>query len=50
MDSDSYKFLNCFKKEDIELTVVIRLCLKNNDEIKNTFFIENLLNIIDVMI
>ncbi|MFA5916775.1 MAG: hypothetical protein WC850_00890 [Candidatus Gracilibacteria bacterium] len=50
MDLDSYKLLQNFNSEDLEKTVVIRLCTKTEEDKKNKFFIDNLLNIVDVMI
>lgn len=50
MDDDSYKFLNNLAPEEIEITVVIRLCLTKKEDTQNNYFIENLLNIVDVMI
>ncbi len=50
MDIDSYNLLKNFDNEDLEKTVVIRLCVKNEEDKKNNFFIDNLLNIVDVMI
>ncbi len=50
MDLDSYKLLQNFDNEDLEKTVIIRLCTKNEEDKKNKFFIDNLLNIVDVMI
>ena len=50
MDLDSYKLLQNFSNEDLEKTVVIRLCTKTEEDKKNKFFIDNLLNIVDVMI
>lgn len=49
-DHDSYNFLKCLTKEDLELAVVIRVCIKDESDIENNYFIENLLNIVDVMI
>lgn len=49
-DQDSYNFLKCLTKEDLELAVVIRVCIKHESDMENNYFIENLLNIVDVMI
>ena len=50
MDDDSYKFLSNLTQEEIEITVIIRLCLASEEDTQNNYFIENLLNIVDVMI
>ncbi len=50
MDYDSHEFLSNLSKEDIDITVIIRLCLTNMKDKENNYFTENLLNIVDVMI
>lgn len=50
VDNDSYKFLRNLSKEDLETAVNIRICIENEKNLENNYFLENLLNIVDVMI
>lgn len=50
VDNDSYKFLKNLTKEDLETAVNIRICIENEKNLENNYFLENLLNIVDVMI
>lgn len=49
-DMASYKFLKLLNQEDYEITSVIRCCIKNSEERNNQFFVDNLVNIAEVMI
>lgn len=50
IDCSTYKILTNLEKEDTEKTVVISICVNSKDDKNNTIFIDNLLNIVDVMI
>lgn len=50
VDCSTYKILSNLEKKDIEKTVVIWICIKNQEDKYNPDFVENLLNIVDVMI
>gem|GEM_PF-4826743 len=46
----SYKFLKLLNQEDYEMTSVIRCCIKGSEERNNQFFVDNLVNIVEVML
>lgn len=49
-DMGSYKFLKLLSNDDYELTTIIRSCIKESEDRNNQFFVENLVNILDVVI
>lgn len=50
VDNNSYKFLKNLTKQDLETAVNIRICIESEENLENNYFLENLLNIVDVMI
>lgn len=50
IDNDSYKFLSFLNVEEMEKSVVIRVCIEIWTERNNNMFIDNLSNIIEIMI
>nr|MDD3719792.1 hypothetical protein [Candidatus Gracilibacteria bacterium] len=50
IDNDSYKFLSFLNVEEMEKSVVIRVCIEIGTERNNNMFIDNLSNIIEIMI
>lgn len=49
-DMASYKFLKFLLEDDLELTTVIRCCIADSDDRNNQFFVDNLVNISEIML